>query len=90
MLSAPILRSTRSGRLAAVAAIAALGLTGCAGQGEQAQSSQEAVDLDRVAQVEQGTSDQGGWGHPYTGGGVYDPNDAVGGHYDHIHVSFVR
>jgi hypothetical protein len=37
-----------------------------------------------------GSSDQGGWGRPYTGGGVYDPDDAVGGHYDHIHVSFAR
>ena len=32
--------------------------------------------------------DRGGWGRAYTGGGVYDPDDAVGGHYDHIHVSF--
>lgn len=24
---------------------------------------------------------------PYTGGGVYNPNDATGGHYDHVHVS---
>lgn len=36
-----------------------------------------------------GSPDQGGWGRPYTGGGVYDPSDAVGGHYDHVHVSFV-
>ncbi len=35
-----------------------------------------------------GSADQGGWGRAYTGGGVYDPGDAVGGHYDHIHVSF--
>ncbi|QJY47911.1 hypothetical protein [Pseudonocardia broussonetiae] len=35
-----------------------------------------------------GTADQGGWGRAYTGGGVYDPADATGGHYDHIHVSF--
>ncbi|MBC8092094.1 MAG: hypothetical protein H7Y15_09195 [Pseudonocardia sp.] len=35
-----------------------------------------------------GSNDQDGWGRPYTGGGVYDPDDAVGGHYDHIHVSF--
>ena len=27
-----------------------------------------------------------GW-RPYTGGGVYDPSDPTGGHYDHIHVS---
>lgn len=27
-----------------------------------------------------------GW-RPYSGGGVYDPADATGGHYDHIHVS---
>jgi hypothetical protein len=24
---------------------------------------------------------------PYNGGGVYDPSDATGGHYDHVHVS---
>lgn len=24
---------------------------------------------------------------PYTGGGVYDPHDPTGGHYDHVHVS---
>lgn len=34
------------------------------------------------------STDQNGWGQPYSGGGVYDPTDAVGGHYDHIHVSF--
>ena len=27
-----------------------------------------------------------GW-RPYTGGGVYDPDDATGGHHDHVHVS---
>ena len=27
-----------------------------------------------------------GW-RPYRGGGVYDPADATGGHYDHVHVS---
>ncbi|WP_127125303.1 hypothetical protein [Georgenia sp. SYP-B2076] len=27
-----------------------------------------------------------GWA-PYDGGGVYDAQDATGGHYDHIHVS---
>jgi hypothetical protein len=27
-----------------------------------------------------------GW-RPYSGGGVYDPSDATGGHYDHVHVS---
>jgi hypothetical protein len=27
-----------------------------------------------------------GW-LPYGGGGVYDPSDPTGGHYDHIHVS---
>lgn len=26
----------------------------------------------------------------YTGGGVYDPKDPVGGHWDHLHVSFAR
>lgn len=29
-----------------------------------------------------------GWGSPYTGGGVYDPDEATGGHFDHLHVSF--
>ena len=37
-----------------------------------------------------GDDDVNGWGRRYTGGGVYDPLDAVGGHYDHIHVSFSR
>jgi hypothetical protein len=27
-----------------------------------------------------------GW-RPYSGGGVYDPSDTTGGHYDHVHVS---
>lgn len=27
-----------------------------------------------------------GW-RPYGGGGVYDPADPTGGHYDHVHVS---
>ncbi|MCX6462692.1 MAG: hypothetical protein NTW05_03715 [Pseudonocardiales bacterium] len=34
------------------------------------------------------TPDRGGWGRPYTGGGVYDATDATGGHYDHVHVSY--
>lgn len=29
-----------------------------------------------------------GWGQPYGGGGIYDPDEATGGHFDHIHVSF--
>lgn len=33
-----------------------------------------------------GDSDDG-WGSPYTGGGVYDPADATGGHFDHVHIS---
>lgn len=33
------------------------------------------------------SADTDGWGRPYTGGGVYDPNDATGGHHDHIHLS---
>jgi hypothetical protein len=37
-----------------------------------------------------GSTDQNGWGRRYTGGGVYDPDDAVGGHYDHLHISFAR
>jgi hypothetical protein len=28
----------------------------------------------------------GQW-RPYNGGGVYNPTDATGGHYDHVHVS---
>lgn len=31
--------------------------------------------------------DEDGWGRPYTGGGIYDPKDASGGHFDHVHVS---
>ena len=31
-----------------------------------------------------------GWGRPYRGGGVYDPEDATGGHFDHVHVSVGR
>jgi murein DD-endopeptidase MepM/ murein hydrolase activator NlpD len=27
-----------------------------------------------------------GW-RPYTGGGIYNPSDATGGHHDHIHLS---
>ncbi|UAL29799.1 M23 family metallopeptidase [Nocardioides rotundus] len=27
-----------------------------------------------------------GW-RPYTGGGIYDPSDPTGGHFDHIHLS---
>lgn len=34
-----------------------------------------------------GADDDGGWGLPYSGGGVYDPVDATGGHFDHVHVS---
>lgn len=30
-----------------------------------------------------------GW-RAYTGGGVYDPSDPTGGHYDHIHVSVAQ
>ena len=33
------------------------------------------------------TGDQNGWGAPYTGGGIYNPTDPTGGHYDHIHLS---
>jgi hypothetical protein len=32
-------------------------------------------------------TDQGGWGVPYDGGGVYDVHDPTGGHYDHVHLS---
>ena len=34
-----------------------------------------------------GDPDLDGWGKPYDGGGAYDPNDATGGHFDHVHVS---
>jgi hypothetical protein len=34
-----------------------------------------------------GGGDEDGWGRPYSGGGVYDPEDATGGHFDHVHVS---
>lgn len=37
-----------------------------------------------------GTGDSDGWGRPYNGGGVYDPTDATGGHFDHVHVSVRR
>lgn len=30
-----------------------------------------------------------GW-RPYDGGGVYDPEDGTGGHYDHVHISVRR
>jgi hypothetical protein len=33
------------------------------------------------------SADVDGWGKPYNGGGIYDPTDATGGHYDHIHLS---
>ncbi|GAA2855946.1 hypothetical protein GCM10010472_11630 [Pseudonocardia halophobica] len=35
-------------------------------------------------------ADEDGWGRPYNGGGVYDPSDATGGHFDHVHVSVRR
>jgi len=34
-----------------------------------------------------GRGDVGGWGSKYAGGGIYDPGDATGGHFDHVHVS---
>lgn len=37
-----------------------------------------------------GTGDDDGWGRAYNGGGVYDPADATGGHFDHVHVSVRR
>jgi hypothetical protein len=33
--------------------------------------------------------DAEGW-RPYTGGGIYDPSDATGGHYDHVHISMAE
>lgn len=35
-----------------------------------------------------GVTDQNGWGRPYTGGGIHNPRDATGGHFDHVHVTF--
>lgn len=35
-----------------------------------------------------GRGDSGGWGAKYSGGGIYNAEDATGGHYDHVHVSF--
>ncbi len=34
-----------------------------------------------------GGTDPDGWGRAYTGGGIHDPHEATGGHFDHIHVS---
>lgn len=28
----------------------------------------------------------GGW-RPYNGGGMHDPADVTGGHYDHLHIT---
>jgi hypothetical protein len=33
------------------------------------------------------TPDTNGWGQPYNGGGIYNPRNATGGHYDHVHLS---
>ncbi|MEU6332778.1 peptidoglycan DD-metalloendopeptidase family protein [Streptomyces sp. NPDC047049] len=33
--------------------------------------------------------DQGGWGRPYQNG-INDPTTITGGHYDHVHVSFLE
>jgi hypothetical protein len=30
--------------------------------------------------------DADGW-RPYNGGGMHDPNDVTGGHWDHLHVT---
>ena len=30
--------------------------------------------------------DAEGW-RPYNGGGMHDPNDVTGGHYDHVHIT---
>ena len=35
----------------------------------------------------QSGDDPGAWGRAYTGGGIYNPADATGGHFDHVHVS---
>jgi hypothetical protein len=36
------------------------------------------------------TADRDGWGEPYNGGGIYNPRDATGGHFDHVHLSSVN
>lgn len=41
----------------------------------------------RIWSAGRGDTDSG-WGQPYGGGGVYDPDEATGGHFDHLHVSF--
>jgi len=32
----------------------------------------------------------GSWGTRYTGGGIYDVRSATGGHFDHVHASFLE
>jgi hypothetical protein len=34
--------------------------------------------------------DPGNWGTRYTGAGIYDVRTATGGHYDHVHASFLE
>ncbi len=34
--------------------------------------------------------DPGNWGIRYTGGGIYDVRSATGGHFDHVHASFLE
>jgi hypothetical protein len=33
--------------------------------------------------------DADGW-RPYNGGGIYDPTQPTGGHFDHVHVSLTE
>ena len=40
-------------------------------------------------QIWSGSRFRGGW-RPYNGGGVYDPEDPTGGHFDHVHLSVLR
>ncbi|MBO0848422.1 MAG: lytic transglycosylase domain-containing protein [Pseudonocardia sp.] len=35
------------------------------------------------------SKDQDGWGERYDGAGIYNVKDPTGGHFDHVHVSFV-
>lgn len=53
----------------------------------QASSSATGVDyLIWSGRIWSSRRPEDGW-RPYTGGGVYDPTDIVGGHYDHLHIS---
>ena len=40
----------------------------------------------RQGQIWSLARDAEGW-RPYNGGGMHDPNDVTGGHYDHVHIT---